>query len=298
MLKIFYKKLPNNSNSTNIAKGFSLIELAIVILVIGILIIGVSQGYNAVRSAQISNARGITAKSPVPNFEDLFAWYETSMRDSFLETEIKDNGQLTKWKDISPSSILVGNNIASTAATANITYLASGINKIPSVSFSGSGSKFNLSTFSQGASSQTTIFMVIRPSYSPTATYLTFFDNSSSSTYSISLNNTAVQLNNGTSASYTFASGFALNRDYIIASYFNRSNSQVFVNNLTALATASLTGANALTGLSIGNSFAGTSSFNGLISEIIVYNRIVKEAERKEIFYYLSKKYKIDVTGI
>jgi hypothetical protein len=107
-----------------------------------------------------------------------------------------------------------------------------------------------------------------------------------------------VQLNNGTTANYTFASGFALNRDYIIASYFNRNNSQVFVNSLTALATASLTGANALTGLSIGNSFAGTSSFNGLISEIIVYNRIVKEAERKEIFYYLSKKYKIDVTGI
>jgi len=294
--KILNKKLSSN-NKINFPSAFSLIELAIVILIIGILILGISQGYNLVRSAQISNARGITSKSPVSSYEDLLIWYETSLRNSLLDAETKDTGQLTKWKDISPSSILVGNNIASTTATNNISYLASGINKIPSVKFSGSGSKFSLSNFVQGASSQTTIFIVFRPTYSPSATYSTIFDNASSSTYSISINNSSVQLNNGISANYTYS--FALNRDYILGCYFNRSNSQVFVNTITGVTSATaLTGTNSLIGASIGNSFAGDSSFNGLISEVIVFNRIIKESERKEIFYYLGKKYKIDVIGI
>jgi len=294
--KFIDQKLSTNSHSKKLTKGFSLVELAIVILIIGILVVGVSQGYNVVRSAQISNARGITAKSPIPSFEDLYLWYETSLKNSFLESEQKNTGQITKWKDISPASILNSYNISSTTATNNITYLASGINKIPAIYFSGTGSKLTLSGFTQGASSQTTIFIVFRPTYSPTATYLTLFDNSTASNYSISINNSSVQLNNGTTAN--FSTVFNLNQDYIIACYFNRGSSQVFVNSLTSLGTASLTGTNSLVGATIGNSFAGTASFNGLISELVVYNKVIKEAERKEIFYYLNKKYKIDVTGI
>ncbi len=64
-------------------KAFSLIELSIVILVIGILIAGVVQGTSMVKKSQLVIARNLTKNSPVSRIKDLAAWYETSLESSF-----------------------------------------------------------------------------------------------------------------------------------------------------------------------------------------------------------------------
>jgi hypothetical protein len=279
--------------------AFSLIELSIVILVIGILMVGVSQGYNLVRSSQMSNARSITAKSPIIQMTGLLAWFETSLKESLIQSEIIDGNNISAWKDISPNSILNG---ANQLISSSVTYMQSSINKIPALKFSGS-SKLTLANFSQGASSQATVFMVIKLNHVPNATnYKTIFDGNLS-TFSFSIKSDAVQINTGEASpsSTTYAKGFSNSGEYVIAIYFNGSNSKVFINNTDTMISNNdivSSGTNQLSGITIGANKTGGNGFAGYISEVAIFNRIIKSSERKEIFNYFSKKYKIEITGV
>jgi prepilin-type N-terminal cleavage/methylation domain-containing protein len=285
--------------------AFSLVELSIVLLVIGILIVGASQGYSLVKSARISNARSITAKSPISQTPGLLAWYETTSKESFDKSQIRDGAQITQWKDISPSSILTSSNILITTASDNVTYSQSSINKLPAVKFSASG-KLSLATFTQGASSQATIFMVVKLNYVPdSSNYRTIFD-SSSSIFAFSIKSDMAQLNAGSAgATNSSANSFSNSGEYAIAIYFNGSSSKVFLNNTNlTLPTSASDGSslnagttNQLVGMTLANKVLN-AGFSGFISEVAVFNRVVKSSERKEIFNYFSKKYKINITGV
>lgn len=289
-----------NSDKKTKKFAFSLIELSIVLLVIGILMVGVSQGYNIVRSAQISNARSITAKSPILQIQGLLAWYETSWKESLIQSELKDGNNISAWKDISPNSILNGYNQLTTTPSTNITYTQSSINKIPAIKFTGS-SKLSLGTFTQGASSQATVFLVVKLNYVPdTTNYKTIFDGNSAD-FSFSIKSDGVQLNTGTAVATTYASGFSNSGEYVVAIYFNGSNSKVFINNTNSMISSSdiaSSTANQLTGITLGATRLGSLGFAGYISEVAIFNRVIKAGERKEIFNYFSKKYKIDITGV
>jgi len=285
-----------NSNKKTKKFAFSLIELAIVILVIGILMVGVNQGYNLFRSAQISNARSITAKSPILQISGLLAWYETSLKESLNQSEIKDGNSISSWNDISPSSILNGANKLS---STGVTYTQSSINKIPSLKFSGS-SKLSITNFTQGASSQATVFLVFKLNYIPDSTnFKTIFDGNSS-TFSFSIKSDAVQINLGdaTPISSSYPEGFSNSGEYVVAIYFNGSNSKAFINNQTTSSDIASTGTNQLAGITLGTNRSGGNGFNGSISEIAIFNRVIKASERKEIFNYFSKKYKIYITNV
>ncbi len=295
---MFYK---NFTKKTKIS-AFSLVELSIVIFIIGILITGATQGYNLVKSAQISNARGITSKSPIAQIQGLVAWYETSMKESLNSNELKEGANITAWKDISPSSIVNGNNKLTAVASSNITYSQSAINKIPSLKFTGSAN-LSIANFSQGPSSQATIFLVIKPTYAPDGSnYKTIFDGNSAD-FAFSIKSDMVRLNAGSIVSSTSsANSFANSGEYAIAVYFNGSSSKAFVNNTDSAiggSTALNSGTNQLNGFVIGSNRSATFvGFPGYISEVVIFNRIIKNAERKEIFNYFSKKYKISITGL
>ena len=291
-----------NKNSDKKTKkfAFSLIELSIVILVIGILMVGVNQGYNLVRSAQISNARSITAKSPILQMSGLLAWYETSLKESLDQSKLKDGDNISTWKDISPGSILNGYNQLTTTPSSNIVYSQSSINKIPAIKFSGS-SKLSIADFSQGASSQATVFLVVKLNYVPdTSNYKTIFDGNSAD-FSFSIKSNGVQLNTGTEVATAYADGFSNSGEDVIAIYYNGSNSKVFINTTNSMIASSdiaSSTANQLAGMTLGANKSGTNGFSGFISEVAVFNRVIKVAERKEIFNYFSKKYKIEITGV
>ena len=291
-----------NSDKKTKKFAFSLIELSIVILVIGILMVGVSQGYNLVRSAQISNARGITAKSPISQMQGLLAWYETSMKESLDQSKLKDGDSISTWKDISPNSILNGYNQLTTTASANITFAQSSINKIPAIKFSGI-SKLSLGNFTQGSSSQATVFLVVKLNYVPdTTNYKTIFDGNSAD-FSFSIRSNGIQINTGSSVvSSDVANSFLNSGEYAIAIYFNGSNSKVYVNDTDLMFGGSVIsntlGTNQLSGLTLGKNKDGINGFSGFISEVAIFNRVIKAGERKEIFNYFSKKYKIAIAGV
>ena len=84
-------------------KAFSLIELSIVVLVIGILIAGVIQGSGMLVDSRLKSARALTRSSPVNGIKDLALWLETTSAESFLSSEAENGTRLTLWNDINPA---------------------------------------------------------------------------------------------------------------------------------------------------------------------------------------------------
>lgn len=283
--------------------AFSLLELSVVLLVISILVVGVTKGAGLISSARLANARSATSKSPVPTISGLIAWYETSLIDSLKPSETVDGAQITEWRDNSPNSIIGQKNKLTKTAGSDVTYALSGVNKSPSLNFSGTG-RISIANFYQGGTSQATIFLVFKPNFAPSGSTAILFDSySGQNTFSVGIKDTSVNLNAGSSVdTSTGANPATFNNgiDYILAAYINSSASGAYVNDAATLAGNGNinAGTSSLSGATIGSANAGGGEFNGMISEVIIFNRPLKLQERKDVMSYLAKKYKISVTGI
>jgi prepilin-type N-terminal cleavage/methylation domain-containing protein len=120
-------------------KAFSLIELSIVILIIGILIAGVTQASRLVGRMRLASARTQTQSSPVAGIRDLHSWFEATSDNSFDSAEAEDGLSITNWYDINPQ--VTSKITANQATTTNKpTYIANGINNLPAISFDGANS--------------------------------------------------------------------------------------------------------------------------------------------------------------
>jgi prepilin-type N-terminal cleavage/methylation domain-containing protein len=83
-------------------KAFSLVELAIVILIIGIAIAGMTSATRLVYQFRVNSARSLTASSPVNSITGILAWFESTSDASFNDLEESDGGLITNWFDINP----------------------------------------------------------------------------------------------------------------------------------------------------------------------------------------------------
>ncbi len=81
----------------------------------------------------------------------------------------------------------------------------------------------------------------------------------------------------------------------LLSSYWNGNNLKAYVNgNLAGSAAAAVTGQTYPNDLQIGYSNVGNNYFfNGDISEIIIYNSVITDAQRQEVEAYLQAKYGI-----
>jgi len=103
-------------------RAFSLIELSIVVLIIGILISGITAGSRLVRDSKLKSAAQLTKASDVNSISDLVLWLEPTLENSFAvgtatsfddavnhNLEIVKNiskpddlQQIARWNDINP----------------------------------------------------------------------------------------------------------------------------------------------------------------------------------------------------
>lgn len=117
-------------------KAFSLIEISVVILIIGVLISGVSQGIDLYNDYKIANARTLTLNSVVPRIQNLSMWYETTSENSFKTSKPNDGELINQWNDINPQRAMKINlfNIPNDASRP--AYKNSVINGLPALKFS------------------------------------------------------------------------------------------------------------------------------------------------------------------
>ncbi len=284
--------------------AFSLLEISVVIIIIGMLSLGIMKGTSIVNSARVASARSLSMLSHISEIPGMVAWYETSMIDSFPAGQNLDVAQISEWRDISPGSIAAQKNKLTRTASSSVIFKMKGINNVPSVQFGSSGS-FTLSSFYQGGTTQNTVFVVMRPTSAPSATQMTLLDSASGSSTSSSIGfiTNRVYVNFGSSqgtATSTNVPSFVINNDYIIAVSSDNTNTKAYVNDaVTSAGNGTISsGNNQINGLTVGTTKSGGTAFTGYISEIIIFNRVLSIDERKSVMGYLSKKYKIAVTGV
>ncbi len=293
-------------------RGFSLLELSIAIVIIGLLVVGVASGKNLIKNSRLASARSLTLSSQINTMPGMILWLETSMKDNFGSSQVPDNTQIGTWYNREPSGFLTKNNLTTTPS-ANVIYEEDGINFIPSVKFISPG-KMSLANFVGAAPSSSTVVIVFRPNIAISNSTASVIADSGASGNLVSsigiLDNRVILWASGSAVStLTTPNPAALSNgtSYILVAYFNGSSSKVYVSNMAEVgatvsncvisANATINpGTNPLDGITIGNDRSG--GVNGMtseLSEVIVYSRILKDTERNDLMGYLSKKYKITV---
>jgi prepilin-type N-terminal cleavage/methylation domain-containing protein len=139
-------------------KAFSLIELSIVVLIIGILIAGITNYTSLVNKSRLSSARSLTQSSPVRSVKGLILWLETTSKDSFIESETQDSSLITKWSDLNPTVQQKNNAFARTPPT----YKKNCLNGLPCLQFDGLTTYMETS-YGIGRYPTFTIFAVFKP---------------------------------------------------------------------------------------------------------------------------------------
>jgi prepilin-type N-terminal cleavage/methylation domain-containing protein len=292
--------------------GFSLIELSVVIIVIGILVIGITQGSRIISGAKIKSANSLTSGSPVTSISNLSLWIEVTDQQN-LKSSAVASISTTDYGNISDGSLISAWNDRNQQSTSKITlsapgdskrpvYLQNGINNLPSISFTRASSQrlsSSIVPITEGSTNYTMI-AVFRPTTSLAATNYVFAQSPVTSTASrqgsIFLNTTSIGFS-GVNNDY-MASSLALNTNYIVVIRVNNSlaNNVTVYTNGTPSTGASVTPASLNIGaevITVGARTGASGHFDGLISEIIVYNRALNNTEISSINSYLSTKYAI-----
>ncbi len=139
--------------------AFSLVEVSMVILIIGIMIVGISQGIDLYQDVKLSIARNLTKNSRVNRIPDLELWLETTLDDSFISSEKFHMSNISKWIDIN-----IQNSSKKTILQSNTNqqpkYILKAFdNSLPALQFDGSNDNFPFTAnFMNGESF--TIFVV------------------------------------------------------------------------------------------------------------------------------------------
>lgn len=276
-------------------RAFSLLELAVVLLVISLITAGIMKGLSIVKTSRLTAAKSLTTNSKINEIEGMIAWFEPTMNESFEADETIDNSPISIWHDISPESIgSTRNSLTKAILNDDVVYRSLGINSLPSLQFTQAGT-LTLASFFQGSFNKFTIFTVFAPTVTLGSTYLTVLDaySGATSNYAVAFNSSNLKIT--TLSSDTISKSFTQSNPYAICVYFNGADSKAFVN-AAETATANFTADNtSLYGLTVGTDEIIANQFTGLISEIIIFNRIISDKERKSIMSYLGQKYKIEI---
>ena len=284
-------------------RAFSLIELSIVILIIGILVAGVTSSSRLIRRMKIISAQNITKGAPVPTIKDLVLWYESSLDESFDNAEKVDTTPISTWLDLNTQSSYKINGLQATIANKP-KYSENIINGLPSILFDGADDFMIVN--SAGISGKgLTVFVVgqnralvslnsgLVAGVSLTSTdeanagaFQAFYDAGSTALVS----NAA-----GVAGSSVTQVSLRINVPYIASTVFNGTNNIAYLN--ANVGTTVVTSPTFLVDrLYIGSRFltnAAASFHSGYISEIIIYNRGINTEERLAVINYLTKKYAI-----
>ncbi len=304
-------------------KAFSLIELSIVILIIGILIAGVTSGSRLVNASKLQTAQTVTQSAPVTSIKGLVLWLETSMEDSFVTGENVDATNISRWNDRNTQAVYkYYARPASSSSAIQFKYSdTAGINSLPSLYFDGSSSANGFLTLSTASGSAVaspistpnnnfTYFVVAKAASTDiSAANRTVFynglvgtdgygytigDNAGSSNYSTR----NMIFGDGSAAENNFAGTITTGAEVVSATSAGGTGGAIFtyVNGTSVGTDTTSTSAAPTTGFYVGaKNSTGGNLWKGYISEIILFDSVLKSSDRKAVEKYLGKKYAITV---
>lgn len=290
-------------------KAFSLVELSIVILIIGVLVAAVGQGLDLLADAKLTGARQQTQSSRVASIKNLALWLETTSLDSFESKDISDGDVVTNWRDINPAT----STKVQTTTTSGPTYKSSCIADLPCLSFNGTSNFFDSTTASANtiSSRQVSIFAVVMPLNLSATSRSFILTNVGWTAGNFDLMITSAANNNNLGYEKFGAPNYAYSSNsiragvtYLFSTVDDGTTSRLFSNG-TNVATGNTTGSSAIGNSGVfnigylfnnnANAMSGQEYFNGYISEIILFDRALNTRERQSVEKYLGQKWKIKI---
>jgi len=299
--------------------AFSLIELSIVILIIGLLIAGVVKGSQLYSNINLAAAQSVTNGSVVPSIKGLDAWYETSLDQSFDNGDIQDGGDIESWYDINPISVsknhlrqVVGSDTITTPTTNPPSYQKNCINNLPCLTFDESNNenfigdkKINI----QGSGSGSFFVVGLVEKDDPNFNDALYIGSCASNGRAIRFDINTSADGSGirfTSGNRLFNSPFTTNEPYIATVTFSDASSsatyELYINGQQqSQASIADTDTNKVNDIFLVGSgcrvnVGGYEAFHeGQLSEVIIYNTNLQDLNRIAVEKYLSQKYSIPV---
>ena len=293
-------------NPQHIKLAFSLIEISMVILIIGILIAGVSTGIDLFQDARLSTARTLTKNSRVNRIPDLELWLETTLDESFITSEKIHNSNISTWLDINIQSNFKKSVSQSTSAQKPKYISRAFDNSLPAVQFDGSNDNFPFnSTYMNGGNF--TIFVVEQRRSATTHIYF-IGGGSNNGVFHMGYSTTSL------ARSGQYGSADVNFFDYTINSFkateiiprihtfiLSATNGKKYW--LNGGSTPDKSSSN-LTTLSNFSGYIGVTEYGGSnphfysgdIGEIIIFSRELTDKERIDVEKYLSKKFNISLS--
>ncbi len=281
--------------------GFSLLEVGLVALIIGILGIGATKGVSIVRSAQLKSAQSLSASSPVLSTNGLALWLDAVAQKSFSPS-IYDGSSIPVWNDTN-SLNATGTKATQSVLTNQPIYLSNGIHGLPSVSFIRSSNKcLSVSTGFDDNTENVTIFVVWRPTTDTTGTLslLEKYSSNPAYPYSLAAYSSGYVFSASDSITSAAASGDIVRYNDVphIVSAMRAKNGimQIWVNGIQD--TSGISDDTTAPTVNDGNLFIGCKPnsnqyLDGDVGEVIIFSRILKSTERQAIEEYLSTKWAI-----
>jgi prepilin-type N-terminal cleavage/methylation domain-containing protein len=291
----------------NNLRAFSLIELSIVILIIGILVAGVTQSSRLIRQMQLSSARSLTTSSPVSSISGLVAWYEPTLEKSFDEAEENDNTGVSRWYDINPTSTNK-NDLIQTDANRRPLFISNAVNGLPSLRFNGVNTYLQSSGFIPEHNSVNFSIFIVHLNLDVSNIRAIFCNRFGPAPYN-DLRGFVIYSSSGTysgtygtgSGGWSGPAGFSTSNGVkdIIAVIGSNTNVSLYRNGSAPIVSNMNYAPNRSRSTSVGSMTACELNdvyfYNGFISEIILYNRNISNDERIDVEKYLAKKWAIKI---
>ncbi len=317
---MIYTKVISTDHMKN-KLAFSLIELSIVILIIGILIAGVTQGSRMVNNFKLSTAMTLTNSSDVNSITGLILWLETTDEKNFaigtttlLDVDRPENNQAVgRWNSRNPNIIANSANNPTQATGANQPlYISDAINGLPALKFDGVNDTLSISNLEllRGLNKLTIFFVAKTPNTLPGGTtFLNIFRAEPSIAmgfgYAASSGLKCSRHVNTSNTSASWIGSWDPANAIILKAatpticrlIYNGSSLRGFANGPSGGDTAGAASGYiaTTTNINIGSS-SGAEFFNNQIGEIIIFNRNLKNEEINSIENYLGKKWGIAVS--
>ncbi len=279
------------SRKKNKHSAFSMIELSIIVLIVGIIIAAILVSNIFIKKFRIQVAQTLTISSPVNGTPDSVLWLESSLDKSFKSSESYDLSTLSVWYDIRE---VVNKNNGTQSSISNYPTYSNSINNIQAVKFDGANDHFIVDG-SILNNTDYTIFVLEQRESSKSGNY--FIGDSTSPNESITNRNLVLgysldgTIKHSQSSDNSYTSGVSSyssskNKPRIFVFMHNKSSGKkTYINGLLAATSDDRNYLSGITTLTIGK------SYEGQIGEIIVFARALNDEERESIEDYLAKKW-------
>lgn len=268
------------------------------------------QGSRVFSQMRLNSAKAQTESSPVLSIDDLVLWLETTLdgtvTNSSDSTNPDNNDKVSSWNDIN-SQLVKKVSATQTTDSQRPAYIKNGINDLPSISFDGTNDNLSSTNICTGSF---TAFAVIKTSVAGTNSHgylaraVLWADRviNSYDSVPLSIGGGFVKIFNGSPDS-TMTGTMSVSNDaphIVVTSRDLISGARnIYVDGASDGSDTSGAAGKVLNDAAtilIGGNTIDSVYYSGHLGEIIIFERVLKDEERKEIEKYLSKKWNVKIS--